>query len=131
MPFRTYNTEAVQTSEIRQTVERIRSSQAFSNSSRLVTLLDFVLASTLRPDGASLTEDEIGVALYDNPERCGLVRVQAERLRDRLQEYYATEGASDPVVIRIDTNEMASDRRLEASTVIVARNSTSRNTSGR
>lgn len=96
----------VQVTEIREAMERIRFSRTFAHSRRLLELLDFVTAATLRGDGPRLNETAIGVALYRrnpsyDPNLDGIVRTQAKRLHERLSEYYGTEGAGDPIVIRL------------------------------
>jgi len=97
----------VDAQEIREVIERIRSSQTFDHSHRILEFLEFVVAATLRGDGPGLGESSIGVGLYHrgpdyDPNLDGIVRTQAKRLRERLSEYYASEGALDSVVIRMD-----------------------------
>ena len=101
------NLEA-ESKEISKALERIRSSQTFAHSSRLLEFLSFVVAMTARGDSSSLSETTIGVALYHrapdyDPNLDGIVRIQAKRLRERLLEYYSHEGSVDKLVIRLDS----------------------------
>ena len=93
--------------DILAALERLHASRTFANSQRLLTFLSFVVEATLRGDGSSLKETTIGVGLFHrdpgyDPKIDSIVRTQASRLRERLAEYYATEGALDPVVIQIN-----------------------------
>ena len=92
--------------EILGAIERIRSSQTFIHSRRLLELLDFIVAATFRGGGRSLDENAIGVALYHRDENYDttlevIVHTQAKRLRERLSEYYAGDGVEETVVIKI------------------------------
>ena len=83
-------------------LERIRRSRTFANSQGLVRFLDFVVGTTLKGEKADLKETLIGVRLYGrepsyDPKLDGIVRTQARRVRERLNEYYRTEAANDPV----------------------------------
>lgn len=77
-----------------------------SGCNRLVQLLDFLVASTLRGEAAHLKETTIGVAVFGrnpdyDPKVDTIVRSQAWRLRSKLRKYYASEGANDHIVIDI------------------------------
>lgn len=90
---------------VEQQLERIAQHPIFSVSARMVTLLRFLCSETLKPDGVALKEATIGNALYQreppyDPRIDCTVRVEARRLRRKLEAYYAAEGAADPV--RID-----------------------------
>lgn len=96
-----------QQAEILAALERIRVSQIFANSEKLFQFLEFVVSATLRGEGGGLKETTIGVGFYHrdpsyDPKRDSIVRTQAARLRDRLEEYYRTEGAQDPLIIRLN-----------------------------
>jgi hypothetical protein len=75
---------------------------------RLVQLLDFVVASTLRGEATHLKETTIGVYVFGrspdyDPKVDTIVRSQAWRLRAKLRKYYASEGLQDAVIIDIPT----------------------------
>ena len=82
----------------------VSTSKAFRRAHRLLELLRFVVDSTLA--GSKLDQTSIANAVFGKPADfdCNtdpLVRVQFSRLRLRLHEYYATEGASDAFQIVI------------------------------
>jgi TolB-like protein len=90
----------------REQLERILSSQALSGSDQLKRLLRLIVERTAdgRPD--SLKEYNLGLDVFQRPPDYDpkidpIVRVQARRLRAKLEEYYAGEGAHDPLIIRI------------------------------
>jgi hypothetical protein len=98
--------EQVGSADICNAVERICRSRAMSGCNRLVQLLDFVIASTLRGEAEDLKETTIGVHVFGrnpdyDPKVDTIVRSQAWRLRAKLRKYYASEGAADPIVIAI------------------------------
>ncbi len=96
----------INTSEILDAVARIEGSRLFANSKRLTELLRFVVEASLRGDTEGLKQTAIGIELYRrdpsyDPKLDGIVRTHARRLRERLVEYYQSEGAQDPVVIEL------------------------------
>ena len=73
---------------------------------KLVQLLNFLVETTLEGNAHYLKETTIGVAVFGrppdyDPKTDTIVRSQAWRLRAKLRDYYATEGAHDPVIIDI------------------------------
>lgn len=94
--------------EISETIDRISKSRTMSGSRRLIQLLTFVVSSTLKGDAEHLKETTIGVAVFGrkpdyDPKVDTIVRSQAWRLRAKLKKYYASEGASDHIIIEIPT----------------------------
>lgn len=95
-------------SEILAELKRIRESRTLGPSKRLVQFLSFVVEATLRGEAHHLKETTIGVSLFGrpadyDPKADTVVRNQAWRLRSKLKEYYASEGADDRLVIQIPT----------------------------
>jgi len=93
-------------SEVRAQLERIFASQAFANVDRLRRFLQFIVDQTLEGKRGNLKEFLVGVAVFDksahfDPRTDPIVRVQARRLRQRLAQYYASEGGNDPLVIQL------------------------------
>ena len=91
---------------IRRQLERILASPGFAASAGLGRLLRAVVERTLAGEGDQLKEYVIATEVMDRPESYdprldSSVRVQARRLRARLDEFYAGPGAGDPVVISI------------------------------
>lgn len=79
-------------------------SKVFASAERMRRLLEFIVDHSLRFPGEPLKEITIGANLYAaggdfDPRLTAAVRVDANRLRGKLREYYASEGANDPVVI--------------------------------
>src|SRR5271154_3607325 len=86
----------------REQVERILASDTFRASEVLRRLLRFLADKTFSGEAEHLKEYSVGLdalgkpATYDPRQDSG-VRLQASRLRQKLDEYYRTEGTSDPL----------------------------------
>jgi hypothetical protein len=90
-------------------VERVAGSASFRRSRRLRDFLVFVCERALTDPDNVVDEHEIGTNVFGRPNdflasEDTLVRVHASRLRKRLDQYFATEGAVEPVVIEIPTH---------------------------
>jgi len=90
--------------EIRSQLDRILGSRAFVQSHRIRRFLQFVVEQSLLGQPERLKEYLIGVEVFDrrdvfDPRVDSIVRVEARRLRYKLEEYYRTEGRHDPVAI--------------------------------
>jgi predicted ATPase len=91
-------------SSVRLQLSLILKSRTFARAPNLTRLLEHLVAQTMEGGAERLKEYSIGVDVFDrgasfDPRTETIVRVQARRLRDKLDEYYASEGRSDPVVI--------------------------------
>jgi hypothetical protein len=90
----------------RELVNRIVTSPTFARTERLSTLLTYVCDMALKGRDGDLNEQKIGHAVfgrspdYDSSVD-GIVRTQASRLRQRLDQYYDQEGAEEPVRVVI------------------------------
>src|ERR1700739_1718752 len=89
-----------------QQIDRIMKSHSLRGSESLCRLLQYIAEQSLEHPEASLKEYQIAIDVYGrgtefDPQSDSLVRVQAGRLRHKLAEYYANEGAKDPVVVSI------------------------------
>jgi tetratricopeptide (TPR) repeat protein len=92
------------TGDVRRQLERVVQSGAFRTAESLRTLLAFVVDETLAGRADNLKESLLGaIALRKgpsfDPKVDPIVRVQMGRLRQRLRQYYATEGRRDTIVI--------------------------------
>jgi TolB-like protein len=92
---------------VRAQLDRILASPGFVNADRLSRFLRFVVERTLAGDGDQLKEYLLGTEVFDrsadyDPRLDSIVRVEARRLRSKLQEYYAGAGQGDPIVIGVD-----------------------------
>jgi TolB-like protein/Tfp pilus assembly protein PilF len=90
---------------IRQQLDRILHGGPFLHSRRRQRFLEFIVNETLAGRGELLKGYNIAVEVFDRPESFDpaidpLVRIEAARLRDKLREYYESEGRNDS--IRID-----------------------------
>jgi len=91
---------------IEAALDRVLSSAPFCNSPRLRRFLEFVVRRSLAGDENQIKEYSIGVEVFDrgprfNPRDDSIVRVEAHKLREKLLEYYRTDGATDAVTISI------------------------------
>jgi adenylate cyclase len=86
--------------DIRRQLDRIANSTRFSGAGRMRRFLRFVVEEALAGRDDRLKEYVIGVEVFDraddfDPRVDSLVRVEAGRLRARLDAYYRAEGAAD------------------------------------
>ena len=93
---------------LRQHLERILAGKTLSTAPRLSRFLRHVVERTLAGASEELKEYSIGVDVFDrgesfDPRTDTIVRVQARRLRRRLEQYYEAEGRSETVRIDIPT----------------------------
>jgi hypothetical protein len=85
-------------------VERILHSDTFRNSDVLRRLFRFLADKSLSGEADQLKEYIIGIdalgkpSTYD-PRQDSVVRIQVGRLRQKLADYYRTEGVDDPIVV--------------------------------
>ncbi|MGH9349907.1 MAG: hypothetical protein ACRD26_21865 [Vicinamibacterales bacterium] len=98
--------------EIRAQLDRILASEPFAASDRLRRFLRYVVERTLAGEGDRLKEYVVGTEVFDRDDRYdprvdSLVRVEAGRLRARLDEYYSRQGLADPVIIRVPRGSYA------------------------
>jgi TolB-like protein len=88
--------------EVRAALDRVLRSRCFEHAGRASDFLRFVVGKTLAGEGDRLKGHTIAVYVFGRPasfdaQSDPLVRVEALRLRQRLTEYYAGEGAADAV----------------------------------
>jgi adenylate cyclase len=86
-------------------LDRILSSATFIRSKRLGRFLRFTVEQCLEGRQNSLKEYLVGVEVFNkletfDPRIDSIVRVEARRLRSKLERYYVTEGREDEVVIQ-------------------------------
>jgi TolB-like protein len=91
---------------VRAELERILASRGFASAGRLSRLLRYVVDKTLANEADQLKEYAVGVEVFDRDEKYdprldSIVRVEAGRLRSRLDEYYNGEGARSPIRITL------------------------------
>ena len=87
-------------------VQRIIQSKAFRTSEVHRNLLQYLAEKSLSGTADSLKEYTVGLdvfakpASYD-PRQESVVRMHVARLRQKLAEYYRTEGVDDPVIVDV------------------------------
>src|ERR1700684_1175575 len=97
-------TEAMSAIESRAQVERILQSKVLRASEVLRHLFGYLAEKSLDGTADSLKEYTIGLdalgkpATFD-PRQESVVRMHTARLRQKLAEYYRTEGVDDPIVV--------------------------------
>lgn len=85
---------------------RISESQRFAKSARLRDFLLYVCRAALDSHIEEISEQKIGERVFHrpsdyNPNEDNIVRSQARLLRQKLEAYFATEGAEEPLTLRI------------------------------
>lgn len=89
---------------VEEQLARVLASKTFQQVDRLKRFARFIVEETIAGRGAELKEYVIGVQVFGRPESFDprtdpIVRVQARRLRARLERYYRDEGIDDEVVV--------------------------------
>lgn len=87
-------------------VRRILDSQQFARSARLQDFLSYICRCALEDRLDEISEHRIGESVFErpsdyNPNEDNIVRSQARLLRQKLDAYFTSEGASEPVILRI------------------------------
>src|SRR5438270_1527076 len=95
---------AVEANQIQQQLSRILSSVLFTKSPQLSRFLRFCIDCVLLGRQDELKEQVLGVEVFRrsasfDPRVDPIVRVEARRLRSKLEDYYAGDGRFDPLVI--------------------------------
>jgi serine/threonine-protein kinase len=97
---------SVASEPVRKQLDRILSSAAFVRNQRLSRFLRFVVQQALDGKTDEVKESLIGIEVFGrvpgyDTRSDSVVRTEAAKLRVRLTEYYASDGASDPVIIEL------------------------------
>lgn len=92
--------------EAREALQRVLRSEALRSSEGLRQMLEYLGERALRGETAELKEYTVGVEACGKPEsydpqRDASVRVQAGRLRKRLEEYYEGEGSAERLRVEL------------------------------
>jgi len=119
---------AIESGSREQQLERILESGVFRSSDVLRRLLKFLAEKAFSGEAAQLKEYTIGVdglgkaETYD-PRKDASVRLQASRLRQKLTEYYLTEGKEDPIIFELPKGHFQLVWKTRIPTVVPAQNS--------
>ena len=92
--------------QVRAEVDRIVQSSGFAHSERMARFLQCIVERTLAGRADELKEYLLGVEVFDrkhdyDPRVDPIVRVEARRLRSKLEDYYENHGAEAGVVIEL------------------------------
>jgi hypothetical protein len=101
-------------------LERVLSSSQFRGSLRLREFLLYIADCTLKGTPEAATEQQIGVHVFHrspgyNSSEDSIVRTHARLLRQKLAEYFATEGAAEPTIIEVPKGHYLPSFRLRQS----------------
>ena len=104
-------------------LQRIGKSQTMRRAEKLIHLLNFLVETTLDGNAHYLKETIIGVSVFGrapdyDPKTDTIVRSQAWRLRAKLKDYYASEGAHDAVIIEIVKGQYSATFSLRRTAVV-------------
>jgi TolB-like protein/tetratricopeptide (TPR) repeat protein len=92
--------------EIRAQLEKLLASPLFGRSQRMSRFLRFSVEHALAGTGDQVKEYLVGVEVFDrdrdyDPRVDPIVRVEARRLREKMNAYYKSAGKADPVYIEL------------------------------
>lgn len=92
--------------DVRAELERTLATKGFAGAGRLSKLLRYVVEKTLAGETDQLKEYAVGIEVFErddkyDPRLDSIVRVEAGRLRSRLDEYYNGEGAGSAIRISL------------------------------
>src|SRR6185369_12077873 len=97
---------SVSPEELDSQLQKILSSRTFAKSHRLQDFLRYTVARISHGSAEPLKEYLLGVEVFGrkatfDPRFDSIVRVQASRLRQKLEEYYRDEGRADRILITV------------------------------
>src|SRR5882757_2517218 len=113
---------------IQRQIERIVHSEQFRSSEVLRRLLTFLSEKAIAGEADNLKEyvvaiDGLGKSSTYDPQHNSAVRIQMGRLRQRLAEYYRTEGKNDPMVVDLPKGRFRLTFEQRSNTPILQDNS--------
>lgn len=103
--------------QVMAALDCILADKRFRKSASLSRFLRYIVTEALEGRAQGLKESILGTAVFDrggdfDPRIDAIVRVQATKLRVRLQEYYAAEGLGSPIVIELPKGTYVPSFRL-------------------
>ena len=95
---------SLSTRSIEDHLQKILASREFASSARMSRFLRFAVERALSGQSEQLKEYVLGVEVFDRKESYDprvdpIVRVEARRLRSKLESYYNGEGSADELII--------------------------------
>jgi adenylate cyclase len=115
--------------EVRAELDRILASKGFATAGRLSKLLRYVVEKTLAGETDQLKEYAVGVEVFERDEKYdprldSIVRVEAGRLRSKLDEYYNGNGTGSPIRITLPRGGYAAHFQPRVDAPVVAATAT-------
>ena len=106
--------DSAQVEELRSELQLVLHSETFERSPSLSRLLSYLCEKTFAGESQQIKEYSIALDVFGRPQSFdqdedSIVRVQANRLRKRLAEYYADEGRSHKIQITIPVGQYVPD----------------------
>jgi hypothetical protein len=100
------------TASERALFDRVQASPDLSRSPRLRQLFEYLYERSTAEPGAPLTEERIGVDVFGRTRGYDtgsdtIVRVQVSQLRKKLEHYFLSEGAAEPMIIDLPKRSYA------------------------
>ena len=91
---------------IKKYLNKVLASKCFAGAKSLKRFLEFIVATTLESKEEQIKEYILGTEVFGrnesfDPRIDPIVRVEARRLREKLEIYYSTEGYKDRITIQI------------------------------
>lgn len=98
--------------QIRAQLDRVAAGGAFATSGRMPALLRHLVDAELNGGSRRLSQTSIALDVFQrdrhfDPAVDSIVRVEMGRLRNKLREYYTTEGANDAVIFAVPKGSYA------------------------
>ena len=120
------NENALDRTEIRSQLSRILESSQFRSTGRLRDFLSFIVLETLDGREQGIKEYTIGTRVYCrppffNPKTDSIVRVEAVKLRARLEQYYAQPQSFGELLISVPKGGYIPEFRRQANSADVGR----------
>jgi TolB-like protein len=89
---------------IRSQLEKICATEEFQRSKRSRRFLNYIVEETLAGRSGRIKAYSVAISVLNrdetfDPQTDPMVRIEASQLRRRLERYYLTQGANDPVII--------------------------------
>jgi hypothetical protein len=102
-------------------MERILASSQFRTSQRLREFLLYISECALNKTPEAATEQQIGMHVFQRPagynsSEDSIVRTHARLLRQKLAEYFSTEGAEEPIIVEVPKGHYLPTFRARQST---------------
>src|SRR5262245_34058117 len=97
-------TPAPPAAAVREQLGRILVSERFARAEQLSRFLNYTINLVLDGRSEEIKESVLGMDVFGrgadfDPRLDPIVRVSARKLRTKIEQYYANEGATDPLII--------------------------------